>query len=134
MAFHSESITNSEKSELVKELVRKLKLEDHYDHKNWETPEADGYGNRYELRSEFVTKYVESNRNSLRVMVTELYHTQKRVHEPPYFSTMLVGGKNTPIYNLDVSLISDFLDSLMTESMIVAALCTAETGGRRPIW
>ena len=67
-------------------------------------------------------------------MVTELYHTQKGVHEPPYCSTMLVGGKNTLIYNLDVSLISDFLDSLMTESMIVAALGTAETGGRRPIW
>ena len=44
------------------------------------------------------------------------------------------GSKNTLIYNLDVSLISDFLDSLMTESMIVAAFGTAETGGRRPIW
>ena len=62
-----------------------------------------------------------------RNMVTELYHTQKGVHEPPYFSTMLVGSKNTLIYNLDVSLISDFIDSLMTESMIEAALGTAET-------
>ena len=44
------------------------------------------------------------------------------------------GSKNTLIYNLDVPLIYDFLDSLMTESMIVAALGTAETGGRRPIW
>ena len=83
---------------------------------------------QYKLRSEYVIKYVESNRNSLRVMVTELYHTQKGVHEPPYYSTMLVGGKNTLMNNLDVSLISDFLDSLMTESMIVAALGTAETG------
>ena len=35
---------------------------------------------------------------------------------------MVVDGKNMLIYNLDVSLIYDFLDSLMTESMIVAAL------------
>ena len=41
------------------------------------------------------------------------------------FSAMLVGSKNTLIYNLDVSLISDFIDSLMTVG-------TAETGG--PIW
>ena len=67
-------------------------------------------------------------------MVTELYHTQKGAHESPYYSTMVVGGKNTLIYNLDVSLISDFLDLLMTESMIVAAFGRAETGGRRPIW
>ena len=80
--FHSQSITNSEKLELVKELVRKLTLEDHSNHKNWETPEADGYGNRYELRSEYVTKHIESNRNSLRAMVTELYHTQKEFIEP----------------------------------------------------
>ena len=71
--FHSESITNNEKLKLVKELVRKLKLEDHSNHKNWETPEADGYGNGYEIRSEYVIKYIEANRN----MVTELYHTQK---------------------------------------------------------
>ena len=68
------------------------------------------------------------------MIVTERYHTQKGVHEPLYYSTMVVDGKNTLIYNLDVSLISDFLDLLMTESMIVAALGTAETGGRRPIW
>ena len=67
-------------------------------------------------------------------MVSELYHTPKGVHEPPYYSTMVVGGKNTLIYILDVSLISDFRDLLMTESMIVAAHGTAETGGRRPIW
>ena len=81
--FHSESITNSEKLELVKELVRMLKLEDHSNHKNWETLEADGYGHRYELRSEYVTKHIESNRNSLRVMVTELYHTQKEFMSQP---------------------------------------------------
>ena len=52
--FHSESITDNEKVELVKELVRMLKLEDHSDHKNWETPEANGYANGYELRSEYV--------------------------------------------------------------------------------
>ena len=66
-------------------------------------------------------------------MVTELYHTPKGVHQPPHYSTMVVGGKNMLIYNLDVSLISDFIDLLMTESMIVAALGTAETGGRRSI-
>ena len=43
--FHSESITNNEKVELEKELVRMLKLEDHSNHKNWETLEANGYGN-----------------------------------------------------------------------------------------
>ena len=42
--FHSESITNNEKVELEKELVRMLKLENHSDHKNWETPEANGNG------------------------------------------------------------------------------------------
>ena len=41
--FHSESVINNEKVELEKELVRMLKLEDHSDHKNWETLEADGY-------------------------------------------------------------------------------------------
>ena len=122
-----------------------LKLEDHSDHKNWETLEADGYGNRYKLRSEYVIKHVESNRNSLRAMVTELYHTQKELHEPAAASTprrctstgvrvLEYGGKNTLIYNLDVSLISDFLDSLTTESMIVISLGLAETGGRLPIW
>ena len=63
-----------------------LKLENHSDHKTWETPEANGngsYGNGYELRSEYVTKHVESNRNSLRVMVTELYHTQKEFMSQP---------------------------------------------------
>ena len=60
-----------------------------------------------------------------------LQYTQK-MHE--YWSTMVVDSKNTLIYNLDVSLISDFIDSLMTESMIVAALGTVETGERRPIW
>ena len=47
-----------------------LKLEDHSDPKNWETPEANGNGSNgdgYELRSE----HVESNRNSLRVMLIE---------------------------------------------------------------
>ena len=39
--FHFESITNSEKLELLKELVRKLKREDHSNHKNWELPEAN---------------------------------------------------------------------------------------------
>ena len=53
--FHSESITNNEKLELVRV----------------------GYGNRYELRSEYVIEYVEANRNSLRVMVTELCNTHK---------------------------------------------------------
>ena len=57
--FHSESTTNSEKLELEKELVRMLKLEDHSDPKNWETPEADGYGNGYELRSEYVIKHID---------------------------------------------------------------------------
>ena len=47
---------------------------------------------------------------------------------------MVVDGKDSLIYNLDVSLMSDFLDLLMNESMIVAALGTSETGGRRPVW
>ena len=42
--FHSESIISDEKVTLEKELVRMLKLEDHSDHKNWETPEANGNG------------------------------------------------------------------------------------------
>ena len=37
------------------------------------------------------------------------------------------GGKDTLIYNLDVSLISDFLDSLTPENMIVASLGLADT-------
>ena len=65
-------------------------------------------------------------------MSQPLQYTEK-MHEYPY-SVLEFGSKNTKIYNLDVSLISDFLDLLMTESMIVAALGTAETGGRRPIW
>ena len=74
-----------------------LKLEDHSDHKNWETLEANGNGNGYELRSE----HVESNRNEpagisdlllslvsgmeekLRAMVTELYHAQKEFMSQP---------------------------------------------------
>ena len=61
--FHSESVINNEKVELEKELVRMLKLEDHSDHKNWETLKANGCGNGYELRSEYVIEHVESNRN-----------------------------------------------------------------------
>ena len=57
--FHSESIIDDEKVALEKELVRMLKLDDHSDPKNWETLEANGYANGYELRS----KHVESNRN-----------------------------------------------------------------------
>ena len=37
------------------------------------------------------------------------------------------GGRDTLIYNLDVSLISDFLDLLTPENMIVASLGLADT-------
>ena len=73
----------------------------------------------------------------LRAMVTELYHAQKEFMSQPLqyiFWVLKYGGKDTLIYNLDASLISDFLDLLTPENMIVAALGTAETGGRRPIW
>ena len=142
--FRSESIINNEKLELEKELVRMLKLEDHSDHKNWETLEANGCGNGCELRSE----HVESNRNEpagisdlllslvsgmeekLRAMVTELYHAQKEFMSQPLqyiFWVLEYGGKDTLIYNLDVSLISDFFDSLTPENMIVASLGLADT-------
>ena len=142
--FHSESIIDNEKVELEKELVRMLKLEDHSDHKNWETPEANGCGNGYELRSE----HFESKRNEpagisdlllslvsgmeekLRAKVTELYHAQKGFMSQPLqyiFWVLKYGGKDTLIYNLDVSLISDFLDSLTPENMIVAFLGLADT-------
>ena len=35
--FHSDSVINNEMVELEKELVRMLKLEDHSDHKNWDS-------------------------------------------------------------------------------------------------
>ena len=111
--FHSESITNNEKVELEKELVRMLKLENHADHKNWETPEANGNGsngNGYELRSEYVIEHVEANRNEpagisdlllslvsgmeekLRAMVTELYHAQKEFMSQPLQYTQKMYG------------------------------------------
>ena len=89
--FHSESTISDEKVALEKELVRMLKLEDPSDHKNWETLEANGHANGYELRSE----HVESNRNEpagisdlplslvsgmeekLRAMVAELHHVKR---------------------------------------------------------
>ena len=49
--FHSESIIDNEKVTLEKELVGMLKLEDHSDHKNWETLEANGYGNGFTVRA-----------------------------------------------------------------------------------
>ena len=142
--FHSESIINNEKVALEKELVRMLKLEDHSDHKNWETLEANGNGNGFELRSE----HVESNRNEpagtsdlplslvsgmeekLRAMVAELYHAQKEFMSQPLqyiFWVLEYGGKDPLIYNLDVSLISDFLDSLTPEHINVASLALADT-------
>ena len=142
--FHSESVINNEKVELEKELVRMLKLEDHSDHKNWETLEANGYANGYELRSE----HVESNRNEpagisdlplslvsgmqekLRAMVTELYRAQKEfMSQPlqPIFWVLEYGGKDSLICNVDVSLISDVLDSLTPENMTVASLALADT-------
>ena len=121
-----------------------LKLEDHSDHKNWETLEANGHGNGYELRSE----HVESNRNEpagisdlplslvsgmeemLRGMVTELYHAQKEFMSQPLqyiFWVLEYAEKDSIIYNLDVSLISDFSDSLTPEIMTVASLGLADT-------
>ena len=49
--------------------------------------------------------------------------------QPPQyiFWVLEYGGKDTPTYNLDVSLISDFLDSLTPENMIVASLGLADT-------
>ena len=146
--FHSESITNNEKVELAKELVRMLKLEDHSNHKNWETLEANGYGNGYELRSEYVIKHVESNRNEpagisdlllslvsgmeekLRAMVTEPQPRPEGVHEPAaavHPEVLKYGGRDTLIYNLDVSLVSDFLTSLTPDNMNVAPLGLAVT-------
>ena len=142
--FHSESIIDDEKVALEKELVRMLKLEDHSDPKNWETLVANGYANGNELRSE----HVESNRNEptgisdlplslvsgmeekLLAMVTELYHAQKEFMSQPLqyiFWVLEYGEKDSLIYNLDVSLISDFLDSLTPENMNVTSLALADT-------
>ena len=61
----------------------------------------------------------------------------KRVHEPAFAvhpEVLKYGGKDTLIYNLDVSLISDLFDLLTPENMIVEFLGLADTDGRRPIW
>ena len=74
--FHSESII-SEKVAFEKELVRMLKPEDPSDHMNLETPEANGNGNGYELRSEHVIDMLKQLLTKFRQERTEAEPEEK---------------------------------------------------------
>ena len=63
-------------------------------------------------------------------MVTELYHAQKEFMSQAaavHPEVLKYGGRDTLIYNLDVSLVSDFLTSLTPDNMNVAPLGLAVT-------
>ena len=139
--FHSESITNNENFGACKRVGPKVEIG-----RSFQSQELGSSRGRRIRKPVRITVWVRHQAHWPSLAIWSLNSTTPkksswagRCSTPRTRTSIGVrvleyGSKNALIYNLDVSLISDFLDSLMTESMIVAALGTAETGGRRPIW